>query len=81
MAAVAIIAKPAAEGTRQALVLTEDRLGHYPEFREQFHSDSASGNSQCEHKLQRFVVWQHHSKHVRKQDGDAHIVRQCSSDA
>jgi hypothetical protein len=36
MAAVAIIAKPAAEGTRQALVLTEDRLGHYPEFRDFF---------------------------------------------
>src|SRR5271163_3679087 len=30
---VAVIAKPATEGTRQALVLTEDRLGHYPEFR------------------------------------------------
>ena len=33
MADVAVIAKPATEGTRQALVLTEDRLGHYPEFR------------------------------------------------
>ena len=36
MAAVAVIAKPLAEGTRQALVLTEDRLGHYPEFRDFF---------------------------------------------
>ena len=36
MAAVAVIAKPAAEGTRRALVLTEDRLGHYPEFRDFF---------------------------------------------
>jgi hypothetical protein len=36
MAAVAVIAKPATEGTRQALVLTEDRLGHYPEFRDFF---------------------------------------------
>jgi hypothetical protein len=35
-AAVAVIAKPAAEGARQALVLTEDRLGHYPEFRDFF---------------------------------------------
>jgi hypothetical protein len=32
MADVAIIARPVTEGTRQALVLTEDRLGHYPEF-------------------------------------------------
>ena len=36
MAAVAVIAKPLAEGMRQALVLTEDRLGHYPEFRDFF---------------------------------------------
>jgi hypothetical protein len=36
MAAVAIIARPAAEGTRQALVLTEDRLGHYPAFHDFF---------------------------------------------
>jgi hypothetical protein len=36
MAAVAIIARPPAEGTRQALVLTEDRLGDYPEFRDFF---------------------------------------------
>ena len=33
MANVAIIARPVTEGTRHALVLTEDRLGHYPEFR------------------------------------------------
>src|ERR1700751_773567 len=35
-AAAAVIAKPAAEGARQALVLTEDRLAHYPEFRDFF---------------------------------------------
>jgi len=33
MANVAVIATPVTEDTRQALVLTEDRLGHYPEFR------------------------------------------------
>ena len=33
MANVAIIARPVTEGTRHALVLTEDRLGHHPEFR------------------------------------------------
>ncbi len=33
MAEVAVIAKPVAEDTRLALVLTEDRLGHYAEFR------------------------------------------------
>ena len=30
---VTVIARPATENTRAALVLTEDRLGHYPEFR------------------------------------------------
>jgi hypothetical protein len=33
MVDVTVITRPATEGTRQALVLTEDRLGHYPEFR------------------------------------------------
>jgi hypothetical protein len=33
MADIAIISRPVTEGTRQPLVLTEDRLGHYPEFR------------------------------------------------
>lgn len=33
MADVTIIARPVTAGARQALVLTEDRLGHYPEFR------------------------------------------------
>jgi hypothetical protein len=33
MADVAVITRPATEDTRQALVLTEDRLGHYAEFR------------------------------------------------
>jgi len=30
---VTVIARPATEDIRAALVLTEDRLGHYPEFR------------------------------------------------
>jgi hypothetical protein len=33
MADVVVIASPEAGNTRRALVLTEDRLGHYPEFR------------------------------------------------
>jgi hypothetical protein len=33
MADVAVIAAPMTGDTRQALVLTEDRIGHYPEFR------------------------------------------------
>ena len=33
MADVAVTACPETEATRRALVLTEDRLGHYPEFR------------------------------------------------
>lgn len=33
MAEVRVIARPATADTREALVLTEDRLGHYPEFR------------------------------------------------
>jgi len=33
MAEVTVINGPATEGSRRALVLTEDRLGHYPEFR------------------------------------------------
>ena len=33
MAAVAVIGCPETEAMRRALVLTEDRLGHYPEFR------------------------------------------------
>jgi len=32
MADVVVIAAPESGGTRRALVLTEDRLGHYPEF-------------------------------------------------
>jgi hypothetical protein len=34
MAAVGVIAAPALEGKRRAFVLAEDRVGHYPEFRE-----------------------------------------------
>jgi hypothetical protein len=33
MAGVAVIGRPANEDTRQALVLTEGRVGHYAEFR------------------------------------------------
>jgi hypothetical protein len=33
MADVTVIAAPAEKGMRRALVLTEDRVGHYPEFR------------------------------------------------
>jgi len=33
MADIVVIASPEAGGTRRAMVLTEDRLGHYPEFR------------------------------------------------
>ena len=33
MADVAVVGKPADKDTRWALVLTEDRVGHYPEFR------------------------------------------------
>jgi hypothetical protein len=36
MGDVTIIATRAAADTRRALVLTEDRLGHYPEFRDFF---------------------------------------------
>lgn len=33
---VAIIAPPALEGLRPTVVLTEERIGHYPEFRDFF---------------------------------------------
>jgi hypothetical protein len=33
MADVAVVGRPADKSTRWALVLTEDRVGHYPEFR------------------------------------------------
>jgi len=33
MADVTVINRPTTVGSRRALVLTEDRLGHYPEFR------------------------------------------------
>jgi hypothetical protein len=36
MADVAVIAKPDTDGKRRALVLVEDRLGHYAEFRAYF---------------------------------------------
>jgi hypothetical protein len=36
MADITVIARPVTEGTRRALVLTEDRIGHYPEFRRFF---------------------------------------------
>jgi len=36
MTEIRIIAPPALEGTRRAFLLAEDRLGHYPEFRDFF---------------------------------------------
>jgi hypothetical protein len=36
MTAVTVVAEPSLEGKRLAFVLAEDRLGHYPEFREFF---------------------------------------------
>jgi hypothetical protein len=36
MADVAVVPRPNTEGKRLALVLTEDRVGHYPEFRDYF---------------------------------------------
>lgn len=36
MTAIQVIENPVLEGTRRALVLAEDRVGHYPEFREFF---------------------------------------------
>ncbi len=36
MTAIQVIEHPVLEGTRRALVLAEDRIGHYSEFREFF---------------------------------------------
>jgi hypothetical protein len=36
MTEIEVVESPNLEGTRRALVLTEDRVGHYPEFREFF---------------------------------------------
>jgi hypothetical protein len=36
MTDVEVIGQPCLDGKRRALVLTEDRVGHYPEFREFF---------------------------------------------
>lgn len=36
MTQIEIIDNPKLDGTRRALVLTEDRIGHYPEFRDFF---------------------------------------------
>jgi hypothetical protein len=36
MTQIEIIDNPELDGTRRALVLTEDRVGHYPEFRDFF---------------------------------------------
>jgi hypothetical protein len=36
MTAIQVIENPVLEGTRRALVLTEDRVGHYSEFRQFF---------------------------------------------
>jgi len=36
MTEIQVIENPTLEGKRKALVLAEDRIGHYPEFREFF---------------------------------------------
>jgi len=36
MADVTVVSRPSTEGKRLTLVLTEDRVGHYPEFRDYF---------------------------------------------
>jgi hypothetical protein len=36
MSDVTVVSKPNTDGKRLALVLTEDRVGHYPEFRDYF---------------------------------------------
>ena len=36
MAGVTVVSRPSSKGKRLALVLTEDRVGHYPEFRDYF---------------------------------------------
>jgi hypothetical protein len=36
MGDVTVVSKPNTDGKRLALVLTEDRVGHYPEFRDYF---------------------------------------------
>src|SRR5271163_4134539 len=36
MADVTVVPRPSTQGKRLALVLTEDRVGHYPEFRDYF---------------------------------------------
>src|ERR1700739_41346 len=36
MTAIQVVENPALEGKRRAFVLAEDRVGHYPEFREFF---------------------------------------------
>ena len=36
MTGIEVIEEPGLDGKRRALVLTEDRLGHYPEFRQFF---------------------------------------------
>jgi hypothetical protein len=36
MTEIDVIDKPSHDGKRKALVLAEDRVGHYPEFREFF---------------------------------------------
>ncbi|WP_024507907.1 hypothetical protein [Bradyrhizobium sp. ARR65] len=36
MTQIEVVDNPKLEGTRRALVLTEDRVGHYPEFRDFF---------------------------------------------
>jgi hypothetical protein len=43
MTEIQVIENPGLEGTRRAMVLAEDRVGHYPEFREFFVRQFALG--------------------------------------
>jgi hypothetical protein len=45
MTAIHVIEDPTLEGRRRALVLAEDRIGHYPEFREFFVKEFALGTN------------------------------------
>jgi hypothetical protein len=45
MTAIQVIENPALEGKRRALVLAEDRVGHYPEFREFFVREFSLGTN------------------------------------
>jgi hypothetical protein len=47
MSAVKVIATPSPEGKRRAFILSEDRIGHYSEFRAFFVSTFDLDGSDC----------------------------------